>query len=77
MFNVNYILIKKIKHFLPCLYLRGIRYTFLCVLKSVIITVECLIWLLVMYFVPPPNIWFNYQSTIGKIGHLRFDYENP
>ncbi len=32
---------------------------FPCVLKSVIITVESLTWLLVMYFAPPPKyiIW--------------------
>ncbi len=40
---------QNIKHYF--LYLRGIRYTFsLCV--NISMTVECLIWLLVMYFAP-------------------------
>ncbi len=46
------------------------------VLKSVIMTVECLTWLLVMYFLPPPNIWFDYQSNIGKILKFRFDWKS-
>ncbi len=30
-----------------------------------------------MYFAPPQNIWFDYQSTISMIRKSRFDYENP
>ncbi len=50
---------------------------FPCVLKSVIIIVECLYLILVMYFALPQNIWFDYQSNMGKIWTFQFDYENP
>ncbi len=40
-FNVNYLLLIKLKHYLTRLYLRGIRYTIFPVSTSVM-TVECL-----------------------------------
>ncbi len=39
-----------------CLYTDSLmKHTFSFVLKSLIITVECLAWLLVMYFAPAPK----------------------
>ncbi len=71
------ILIKKLNIIYPVCICEASVTHFPCVLKSVIITVESLTWLSVMYFAPPPNIWFDYQSNIGKILKFRFDYENP
>ncbi len=64
-FNVNYLLIKKLNLYPVCIFEASVTH-FPCMLTSVIITVECLTWLLVMYFAPPPNIWFDYQSNIAR-----------
>ncbi len=75
MFNVNYLLIKTL-NIIYLIYIceESVKLFSMCVNAS---NYDCLmsdLTLGILYFAPPPNIWLNYQSTIGKIW---FDYENP